>query len=322
MRAPWAAGHALACGMASCAAERSSLRSKFSPPPWSPPPPPTHTRARTVLCHRERGRALCAVQRALLVCWVPAGGAGAGRCALTRALCRWQAALAAGAGAWVSVGWDVSAASQSSHGTACMRVWPDLCQQQHPSTRRASRPPTDTQQHRQRQELALFRNGSTSFQGAGSGNAKQTEGDVGDLTGARVVTTVIVNGAPQTAIEVVEGVRKFRCVRGWGACAARVAACSWLLPLARTLKACLRALSGHCWVTPTPTATLQHNCANTHSYTYTHTHTHARARATGLARRWRRRSRSGWCGRSTRRSQRCGARRRPWMTCLPRTHPR
>lgn len=33
-----------------------------------------------------------------------------------------------------------------------------------------------------------------------------------DLTGARVITTVIVNGAPQTAIEVVEGVRKFRCV--------------------------------------------------------------------------------------------------------------
>lgn len=33
-----------------------------------------------------------------------------------------------------------------------------------------------------------------------------------DLTGARVVTTIIVNGVPQTAIEVVEGVRKFRCV--------------------------------------------------------------------------------------------------------------
>lgn len=33
---------------------------------------------------------------------------------------------------------------------------------------------------------------------------------MGDLTGARVVTTMIVNGSPQTAIEVVEGVRKFR----------------------------------------------------------------------------------------------------------------
>lgn len=37
------------------------------------------------------------------------------------------------------------------------------------------------------------------------------EGDIDDLTGARVVTTIIVNGVPQTAIEVVEGVRKFRC---------------------------------------------------------------------------------------------------------------
>lgn len=35
-----------------------------------------------------------------------------------------------------------------------------------------------------------------------------------DLTGARVVTTIIVNGVPQTAIELVEGVRKFRCALG------------------------------------------------------------------------------------------------------------
>jgi hypothetical protein len=62
------------------------------------------------------------------------------------------------------------------------------------------------------QELALFKNGQRTFSGSSSGSAKQLEGDVEDLTGARVVTTIIVNGVPQTAIEVVEGVRKFRCV--------------------------------------------------------------------------------------------------------------
>ncbi len=60
------------------------------------------------------------------------------------------------------------------------------------------------------QELALFKNGQRTFSGSSSGNGKQLEGDVTDLTGARVVTTIIVNGVPQTAIEVVEGVRKFR----------------------------------------------------------------------------------------------------------------
>jgi hypothetical protein len=33
---------------------------------------------------------------------------------------------------------------------------------------------------------------------------------VEQLTGARVITTIIVNGEPQTAIEVVEGVNKYR----------------------------------------------------------------------------------------------------------------
>lgn len=60
------------------------------------------------------------------------------------------------------------------------------------------------------QELALFKNGQRTFSGASSRSAKEAEGDVEDLTGARVVTTMIVNGVPQTAIEVVEGVRKFR----------------------------------------------------------------------------------------------------------------
>ncbi|WIA18005.1 hypothetical protein OEZ85_009492 [Tetradesmus obliquus] len=60
------------------------------------------------------------------------------------------------------------------------------------------------------QELAMFKDGVARFSGGGSGSSKQQEGDSGDLTGARVVTTMIVNGVPRTAIEVVEGVRKFR----------------------------------------------------------------------------------------------------------------
>lgn len=62
------------------------------------------------------------------------------------------------------------------------------------------------------QELAMFKDGVARFSGGGSGSSKQQEGDSGDLTGARVVTTMIVNGVPRTAIEVVEGVRKFRCL--------------------------------------------------------------------------------------------------------------
>lgn len=57
----------------------------------------------------------------------------------------------------------------------------------------------------------MFKNGKRTFSGSSGGPSKELEGDVEDLTGARVVTTIIVNGVPQTAIEVVEGVRKFRC---------------------------------------------------------------------------------------------------------------
>lgn len=31
-----------------------------------------------------------------------------------------------------------------------------------------------------------------------------------DLTGARIVTTMIVNGVPRTAIEIVEGVNRYK----------------------------------------------------------------------------------------------------------------
>lgn len=58
------------------------------------------------------------------------------------------------------------------------------------------------------QELAVLKDGSAKF--SGGGKAKQLEGQTEDLTGARLVTTMIVNGVPRTAIEVVEGVRKFR----------------------------------------------------------------------------------------------------------------
>jgi hypothetical protein len=39
---------------------------------------------------------------------------------------------------------------------------------------------------------------------------RSEEGDVSDIAGARIITTVIVNGAPRTAIEVVAGVTKYR----------------------------------------------------------------------------------------------------------------
>lgn len=57
------------------------------------------------------------------------------------------------------------------------------------------------------QELALLKDGAARFLGQ---NARSVEGDTDDLTGARVITTMVVNGVPRTAIEVVEGVRKFR----------------------------------------------------------------------------------------------------------------
>ncbi len=57
------------------------------------------------------------------------------------------------------------------------------------------------------QELALIRDGALSFLGGGR---KAGSGQTRNLLGARVVTTALVNGHPQTAVEVVEGAR--RCV--------------------------------------------------------------------------------------------------------------
>lgn len=63
------------------------------------------------------------------------------------------------------------------------------------------------------QELAVLKGGTARFLGQGS---RSSEGDADDLAGARVVTTVIVNGVPRTAIELVAGVNKYRCARGAG----------------------------------------------------------------------------------------------------------
>lgn len=58
------------------------------------------------------------------------------------------------------------------------------------------------------QELAVMKDGVARFLGQGY---RSQEGDASDLSGARVVTTVIVNGVPKTAIEVVAGVKTYRC---------------------------------------------------------------------------------------------------------------
>ena len=55
----------------------------------------------------------------------------------------------------------------------------------------------------------MLKNGTARFMGRGN---RSTEGDADDLTGARIITTVIVNGVPRTAIELVAGVNKYRCV--------------------------------------------------------------------------------------------------------------
>jgi hypothetical protein len=91
----------------------------------------------------------------------------------------------------------------------------------------------------------MFKDGVARFSGAGSSSSKQQEGDSSDLTGARVVTTMIVNGSPRTAIEVVEGVRKFRC--GPAVCryvcfhAGKLRSCLWEVWLA-----CCAAVG--CWL--------------------------------------------------------------------------
>ncbi|KIZ02988.1 serine/threonine protein kinase, partial [Monoraphidium neglectum] len=56
------------------------------------------------------------------------------------------------------------------------------------------------------QELAVLEGGVARFLGQGY---RSEEGDVSDIAGARIITTVIVNGAPRTAIEVVAGVNKY-----------------------------------------------------------------------------------------------------------------
>jgi len=43
------------------------------------------------------------------------------------------------------------------------------------------------------QELAVFKDGAAKFQGSSSSSSKQVEGDTSDLTGARLVTTMIVS---------------------------------------------------------------------------------------------------------------------------------
>ena len=68
------------------------------------------------------------------------------------------------------------------------------------------------------QELATAdaRSGAAKFlnsaanAGPGGPGAREIEGDLDDLVGARIVTTMVVNGVPRTAVELVEGVRKHR----------------------------------------------------------------------------------------------------------------
>jgi hypothetical protein len=61
------------------------------------------------------------------------------------------------------------------------------------------------------QELARFKDGAARFLGQGGRTA---EGAADDITGARVVTTVVVNGVPRTAVELVAGVNKYRFGEG------------------------------------------------------------------------------------------------------------
>jgi hypothetical protein len=66
------------------------------------------------------------------------------------------------------------------------------------------------------QELALFDTMGTlaSFGEGGALNEKVVEGSTKDLRGAKVATTMVVNDSPQTAIEVLEGVNKWRFGEG------------------------------------------------------------------------------------------------------------
>lgn len=66
------------------------------------------------------------------------------------------------------------------------------------------------------QELATAdaRSGAAKFLDkatrGGGANGREVEGDLDDLVGARIVTTMVVNGVPRTAVELVEGIRKHR----------------------------------------------------------------------------------------------------------------
>lgn len=62
------------------------------------------------------------------------------------------------------------------------------------------------------QELAVLKDNVPQFLGGGRG--RRQAGDSDDLAGARVVTTIIVNGDPQTAVELVEGVNTYRFGEG------------------------------------------------------------------------------------------------------------
>lgn len=62
------------------------------------------------------------------------------------------------------------------------------------------------------QELATINGGLPKF--LGGANRRQKEGETCNLRGARVVTTVIVNGVPRTALEVVEGLNRYRLGEG------------------------------------------------------------------------------------------------------------
>eukprot|EP00955_Chlamydomonas_euryale_P053785 355617-Chlamydomonas_euryale.AAC.6 len=64
------------------------------------------------------------------------------------------------------------------------------------------------------QELAVLSNDGEATFSTESDRESKAEGRTSDLLGARVITTIIVNGEPQTAIEILEGVRKWRFGEG------------------------------------------------------------------------------------------------------------
>jgi hypothetical protein len=61
-----------------------------------------------------------------------------------------------------------------------------------------------------RSGAAKFLDKASGGGGGGGRGGREVEGDLDDLVGARIVTTMVVNGVPRTAVELVEGVRKHR----------------------------------------------------------------------------------------------------------------